>query len=337
LLNFHFIKLLTVQLSTGCKFQTLSDRSMVDAALAVGITLPHSCKSGRCSSCKCKVLQGETISLQAETGLTAEEKAEGWILSCVRAALTDVTLEVEDLGSLVLPTSKTLPCRISSIDLMARDVVRVILRLPPTTDFQAIPGQYIDVIGPRGVRRSYSLANANTADKTLELHIRAVDGGVMSDYWFNQAKPNDLLRLNGPLGTFILRNFSQLNLVFLATGTGIAPVKAMLESLIDVASENAPKSVTVLWGGRTAEDLYFDPKVIPVGHRFVPVLSSAPAGWNGASGYVQYALLATQPDLAHTVVYACGSEAMIRSARASLFAAGLPETRFFSDAFVPSA
>jgi CDP-4-dehydro-6-deoxyglucose reductase len=326
-----------VKLSNGREFSATAVESLVDAALSAGITIPHSCKTGRCSTCKCKVLQGVATALQTETGLTDAEKAEGWILSCVRSAQTDLTLEVEDLGDVVLPPSKTLPCRISSIDRLATDVVRVLLRLPPTTDFRSIPGQYIDVIGPAGVRRSYSLANANTADKTMELHIRAVDGGVMSDYWFKQAKANDLLRFNGPLGTFFLRGLDQLHLVFLATGTGIAPVKAMLESLVNIVPEQAPQSVSVFWGGRTAEDLYFDPQAILAGHRFVPVLSRAAAGWAGVSGYVQNALLATQPDLARTAVYACGSDAMIRSAKASLLAAGLPNKRFFADAFVPSA
>lgn len=326
-----------VKLSNGLEFSATASDSFVDAALAAGITLPHSCKTGRCSTCKCKVLQGETTVLQTEIGLTDSEKSEGWILSCVRSAQTDTTLEVEDLGNVVLPPCKTLPCRISSIDRLSTDVVRIMLRLPPTSDFRSIPGQYIDVIGPGGTRRSYSLANASMADKTLELHIRAVDGGVMSDYWFKKAKANDLLRLNGPLGTFFLRDLDQLHLVFLATGTGIAPVKAMLESLTDISPEQAPLSVTVFWGGRTAADLYFDPQTIPAGHRFVPVLSRATSDWTGASGYVQNALLTTQPDLARTVVYACGSDAMICSAKANLSAAGLPDNRFYADAFVSSA
>jgi CDP-4-dehydro-6-deoxyglucose reductase len=327
----------SVKLRNGLEFTANEGHSLVDAALSAGITFPHSCKTGRCSTCKCKVLTGETTALQTEAGLTDGEKAAGWILCCVRSAQTDVTLEVEDLGNVALPPIKTLPCRISSIDRLATDVVRIMLRLPPTVDFMSIPGQYIDVIGPGGVRRSYSLANANTADKTLELHIRAVDGGIMSDYWFKQAKTNDLLRFNGPLGTFFLRVLDQLHLVFLATGTGIAPVKAMLESLVNTAPEQTPRSITVFWGGRTAEDLYFDPQSILVGHRFVPVLSRAAEDWAGVSGYVQNALLATQPDLSGTVVYACGSDTMIRSAKASLMAAGLPDNRFFADAFVSSA
>ena len=326
----------TVTLTGGKQFLAESGATILDSARESQITLPYSCRTGRCSACRCKLTSGKTQALQFESGLTDIEKNEGWILSCVRAAETDITIEVEDLGGVVLPTSKTLPCRISSIDRLATDVVCVTLRLPPTADFRSIPGQYIDVIGPGGVRRSYSLANANTADNTLELHIRAVDGGVMSDYWFKQAKVNDLLRFNGPLGTFFLRGLDQLNLVFLATGTGMAPVKAMLESLIHIEPEQAPKSVTVFWGGRTAGDLYFDPQAIPGGHRFVPVLSRASAKCNGVSGYVQNALLATHLDLAHTVVYACGSDAMIRDAKAGLLAAGLPVKRFFADAFVPS-
>jgi CDP-4-dehydro-6-deoxyglucose reductase len=326
-----------VKLKNGREFAAATGVSLVDAASYVSITLPHSCKIGRCSTCKCKLLHGETTALQSETGLTEAERAEGWILSCVRSAQTDLTLDIEDLGDIVLPPSKTFPCRINRIDRLSTDVVRVMLRMPPTSDFRSIPGQYIDVIGPGGVRRSYSLANANTANKTLELHIRAVDRGVMSDYWFNKAKTNDLLRLHGPLGTFFLRDLGKLHLVFLATGTGMAPVKAILESLTNIATEQVTKSVSVFWGGRTVEDLYFDTQTIPAGHQFVPVLSRAAAGWSGVRGYVQNALLATQPDLAHTAVYACGSDAMISSAKARLLAAGLPDTRFFSDAFVSSA
>jgi CDP-4-dehydro-6-deoxyglucose reductase len=268
------------------------------------------------------VRKGETFAFQTEIGLTEIEKTDGWILSCVRSAQTDIELEVEDLSGLSLPPQKTLPCRISSIERVRENVIRVMLRLPPSSDFKAIPGQYIDVIGPSGARRSYSLANSVTADKTLELHIRAVDGGVMSNYWFHHAKDNDLLRLIGPLGTFVLRNLTQLNLVFLATGTGIAPVKAMLESLAKVSPDEAPQSVTVYWGGRTPSDLYINVQSMATGHKYVPVLSRAAADWAGATGYVQDAFHISNPNLARTVVYACGSDAMIRSAKAKLLAAG---------------
>ena len=287
----------TITLSSGKTFRLESGASILGAAECHAIALPYSCKTGRCSTCKCKVITGDTEALQDEVGLTAKEKADGWILSCVRTAVTDLSLDVEDLGGVVLPEAKTLPCRINSIDKLAPDVVQVVLRLPPTAEFSFMPGQYIDVIGPGGVRRSYSLANASCADKQLELHIRAVDGGAMSQYWFEQAKANDLLRLNGPLGTFFLRDVAGLDLVFLATGTGIAPVKAMLESMHDLAAEKQPRSVTVLWGGRTPQDVYFDVAGIAGAFNFVPVLSRADAQWTGARGHVQHALLSVLPDL----------------------------------------
>lgn len=327
----------SITLTTGKFFNTGPGVSVLEGAALNAVSLPYSCKTGRCSTCKCRVIAGETQALNYEFGLTNAEKAEGWILSCVRAAVTDVVLEVEDLGAAVFPQAKTVPCRIKTLENLAPDVIRVVLRLPPTTDFGFVPGQYIDVIGPGGLRRSYSLANASYSEKQLELHIRAVNGGAMSKYWFDQAQPNDLLRLNGPLGTFSLRNVSNLDLVFLATGTGMAPVKAMLESVTDLADEQQPRSVSVLWGGRKSEDLYLDVEHIPGNFNFVPVLSRADSHWTGARGHVQQNLLSILPDLANAAVYACGSNAMIQGSKNLLTQAGLPAHRFYSDAFVCSA
>lgn len=326
-----------IQTTHGLSFSQLEDQSILDAAYASGVQLPYSCRNGRCSSCKCKVIRGESTTLHEELGLTSEERSAGWILSCVRRASSDLLLQAQDVSGLSLVTPKVFPCRIQALELLALDVMKVTLRLPTTTDFSFIPGQYIEIIGMSGVRRSYSLANADTSTKIIELHIRAVNSGVMSQYWFEHAKPNDLLRLNGPLGTFILRNMQGLDLALLATGTGIAPIKAMLEGLTQLCAEKRPKTITVYWGGRTQQDFYWDVQSIQAGQRYVPVLSRAGEEWRGARGHVQDVFLANQPELAKAVVYACGSEAMTQSARATLLEAGLPETRFFSDAFVSTA
>lgn len=323
-------------LTNGQRFTAQPSTLLLDAASSAGITLPYSCRTGRCNACKARVHQGQTRALVAETGLSAQELAEGWILTCARVAETDVTLDIEDLGGIQLPQPKTLPCRIAELSRLAPDVLQVKLRLPPASTFSFVPGQYIDVIGPNGIRRSYSLANANFADQSLELHVRAVPGGAMSDYWFHQARPNDLLRLNGPLGTFFLRESADLHVYFLATGTGIAPVKAMLESLQNVPAGQQPQSVTVLWGGRQPQDFYFNVTAVPVKQCFVPVLSRLSEGWTGAKGYVQDVLLSMAPELSKAAVYACGSDAMIYSAKQALTNAGLPLTRFYSDAFVSS-
>jgi CDP-4-dehydro-6-deoxyglucose reductase len=328
--------MLKIQTTYGKALSQSAGQTLLDAAAKSGIGLPYSCKTGRCSTCKCKVLSGQSVAKVDELGLTSEEKAQGFILSCVRSALTDMLIEVEDLGDLVIPEIKTLPTRISSLKRLAPDVLSVKLRFPPNTPFTFLAGQYIDVIGPGGIRRSYSVANAPASDNQLQLHIRAVQSGAMSQYWFDQAKVNDLLRIHGPLGSFFTRPLTGLHLVFLATGTGIAPVKAMLEQLATTPLDNQPLSVTVYWGGRETQDLYADPNQWHPALRYVPVLSRAPDDWTGARGHVQHSLLSEKPDLTKTVVYACGSDAMIQSAKSELTQAGLPDKRFYSDAFVPS-
>ena len=174
------------------------------------------------------------------------------------------------------------------------------------------------------------------ASNILEFHIGEVEEGHLSDYWFRKAKVNDFLRINGPLGTFVLRSIKDKDVIFLATGTGIAPIKAMIESVTCLPSEERPNSMTVFWGGRTQDDLYFDPSVDCTLLRYVPVLSRSTVCWTGQKGYVQDVFLNEQSNLSNCVVYACGSENMIRSSHELLVKSGLPENNFFSDAFVTS-
>jgi len=326
-----------IRTASGRAFPAHDNESLLDAALRADITLPYSCHTGRCSTCKARVTSGSTSCLRDEPGLTQEEVRDGWILTCVRAATSDVSLDVQDLTGVHMPPARTLPCRISVLELVAEDVLRVVLRMPPASDLKYLPGQYVDIIGHEGIRRSYSLANAPRLDKTIELHIRKTPGGVMSEYWFERAQLNDLLRLHGPLGTFFLRDIEGAELVFLATGTGIAPVKAMLEGLTSGTGLPAPQSVSVFWGGRQPQDVYWTPSAEHRVDEFVPVLSRANEGWSGSRGHVQQAFMARRPNLANVRVFACGSDAMIHDARRELVAAGLNEHHFHSDAFVCSA
>ena len=232
--------------------------------------------------------------------------------------------------------AKTIPCRLDSISLSAEDVVEIQLRTPPSSPLKYLPGQYIDVIGKEGLRRSYSIANAPREDGKLTLHIRKVDAGAMSQYWFHEAKENDLLRLEGPLGSFCLRESVASNLILLATGTGIAPIKAILESLSISKAVNGYDKIFLYWGGRVVSDLYWHPRFHTLPFKFVPVLSREIPN-QGFKGYVQGAVLDDGHDLSDSVVYACGSPAMIRTAQHDLIAAGLNKRNFYSDAFVSSS
>jgi CDP-4-dehydro-6-deoxyglucose reductase len=324
-----------VTLTNATIFQSQDGKSILESARQQGIALEHSCRTGRCGVCKAKVISGDAEVLQAEESLTAEDEADGFILTCCRAAKTDLQLDIEDLGELGSIHTKTLPCRIDSLQLLSDDVVEVVLRTPPASRLVYLPGQYVDMIGKDGLRRSYSIANAPREDGKITLQIRKVEQGKMSQYWFEEAKPNDLLRMEGPLGTFCLRNSSAPQLILLATGTGIAPVKAMLEQLAATPEANTYSHIHLYWGGRTEQDIYWQPDFESLPLTFTPVLSRTPA-WQGRKGYIQQSVIDDGHNLSGAVVYACGSEAMIHSAHEQLVAAGLNNKHFYSDAFVSS-
>jgi CDP-4-dehydro-6-deoxyglucose reductase len=331
----------TVTLNTGRAFAADATVSILDAARAKGVTLEYSCRTGRCGVCKAPVISGETTVLRPEDeSLSPEEAASGLILTCCRAAEGDIALDIEPLDRLAGLEIKTMPARIAAIDRLAPDIVKVTLRTPPASPLRFVPGQYVDVIAA-GVRRSYSLANAPRADTLLELIIKRYPGGVLSEYWFERAQVSDLVRLEGPFGTFFLRGSEEDadapdNLVFLATGTGIAPVKALLEELAADPVRAGRYRIRVFWGNREAESFCWDPIDLGLDVGFHHLLSSSHAAWNGRRGYVQDALVQDGITPGDTAVYACGSNGMILSARAALTALGLPAKRFFSDAFVSS-
>lgn len=325
----------TVKLSNAKTFDCKPEQTLLEAARAYGIALEHGCRTGRCGICKARILNGTTTPIKVEESLSADEQATGLILTCCHTAVTDVSLDIEDLGELGNIVTKTIPCRIDRLSLLTDDVIEVTLRTPPTSRLNYLPGQYIDIIGKDGLHRSYSIANAPREDGKLTLHIRKVPNGKMSHYWFDEAKAKDLLRLEGPLGTFCLRPSQAMHLVLLATGTGIAPIRAMLEHLAANPEASTYRQIQVYWGGRTEKDLYWTPEYPELPLRFVPVLSRTPDS-AGAKGYVQDIAVADGISVQDTVVYACGSSCMIASARSMLVAAGLNTKNFHSDAFVSS-
>lgn len=327
--------MLSVTLTNATKFEGQCGKSILESARQQGTALEHSCRTGRCGVCKARVISGETEVLQSEESLSKQDIADGFILTCCREAITDLQLDIEDLGALGNIQTRTLPCRIYSLQPLSDDVVEVVLRTPPASRLEYLPGQYVNMIGKDGLRRSYSIANAPREDGRITLQIRKIRQGKMSQYWFEEAKTNDLLRMEGPLGTFCLRNSNASQLILLATGTGIAPVKAMLEQLATTPEDNTYSHIHLYWGGRTERDIYWQPVFESLPLTFTPVLSRAP-DWQGRKGYVQQAFIDNDHDLSNSVVYACGSEAMIHSAHMQLVAAGLNSKNFYSDAFLSS-
>ncbi len=310
---------------------TSPEQSILDSALSAGVVFDYSCKNGQCGACKTTLLEGKVVELQAQIALSEMDRKNNKILSCCCAPETDVLIDAEDLTALKDIEVKTSPVRINKIEKKTAAIIEVELRLPPTMNMRFLEGQYIDVIGPDSLIRSYSIANS-TGGKMITLWIKKVENGKFSHYWFNEAKENDLLRIEGPKGTFFFRK-GQKKVILLATGTGIAPIKSMLdkldESIIDVGFH-------LYWGNRKPEDFFWEPNYKNLNLQYTPVLSQKNDGNVGTIGYVQDIVIKQHQNLETTEVYACGSIDMIESAKALFINNGLEEKHFHSDAFVSS-
>jgi len=332
-------------------FSCDTDETILTAALRAGLLIPYGCKNGACGSCKGRVLSGTVNhgAFQATT-LPEGERAEGKALFCVAKPVGNVTIEARDVRKAGDAVIKTLPCRIESMQRAADDVIILRVKLPANQALQYKPGQYLDFLLKDGARRSFSMANVPAPageDALLELHIRHLPGGLFTDRLFGVAEPTlkvrDILRFEGAHGAFYLRENSNKPIILLASGTGFAPIKAIIEHMI--ATGNTRK-ITLYWGGRRPKDLYLDALVqswtqtLAGQFTYVPVVSDAlpEDAWTGRTGFVHRAVMEDFPDLAQHQVYACGAPVVVDSARVDFTAkCGLPEDEFFADSFVVAA
>lgn len=327
----------TVQPS-GRQFVAEADETILDAALRQGLTMPYGCKDGACGACKGHIQSGRVDHGKAQAhALKDDEKTAGMALYCCAKAQSDLVIECKQVTSGSQIPVKTLPSRIERLEHLAPDVIELHLRLPASERLQFLAGQYIDILLKDGKKRSFSLANAPHDDALLQLHIRHVPGGLFTEQVFSTMKVRDILRFNGPHGSFYLREDSAKPMILLAGGTGFAPIKAIVEHAI---AENCQRSMVIYWGAKARVDLYQNalPEAWAAQHahiRYVPVLSEPAAddAWTGRTGLVHQAVLADFADLSGHQVYACGSPAMIDAAKRDFMAQGLPEEEFFADAF----
>lgn len=325
-----------IYLKNNKSFSCDNHSTIFDAAKKAGIILDHSCLNARCSSCIVKIISGKTINKNEEIILTEKQKKENFVLSCNAKPLSNLKLDVEDLCGIKFYEKKILPAKINSIENINKDVLKIILRLPPNAKFEFNAGQYVNII-KGNLSRAYSIANKPGNNNQLEFIIKKYENGILSKYWFEKSKINDLLRIEGPLGTFFLRDTNYNQIIFLATGTGIAPIKSILENIIENPSKFKKKEFWVFVGMRFIDELLWMPKINyeKTKINFIPVLSRQ-TDWDGEKGYVQNAVLKQKLELKNSQVYACGSFEMIESAKKLLTENSLSENNFFSDAFVPT-
>jgi CDP-4-dehydro-6-deoxyglucose reductase len=335
----------TVQPS-GRTFTVDRDEPILSAAIRQGVGLPYGCKDGACGSCKSRLLEGRVIhGVHQSKALSAEEEAAGWILTCQAAPQTDVVVEARTVpGAGEFPIRK-MPTRVTTITRPAPDVAILQLQLPANDRLQYHAGQYVEFILRDGSRRSYSMANAphTQQDKPgIELHLRHLPGGKFTDHVFGAMKEKDILRMEGPFGSFFLREDSDKPLILLASGTGFAPIKAIIEHLRHTGSQ---RIASLYWGARSKADLYLHDWVLETAEtmpnlRYTPVLSEPRPedAWTGRTGFVHLAVMHDHPSLMNHQVYACGVPVMVESAQHDFVVkSGLPDDEFYADSFTSEA
>ncbi len=325
-----------------------SGETILEAALRAGLSLPYGCRNGSCGLCKGEIIQGTVdYGQHNEETLTETEKREGRALLCCASPLTDLVIHLDEISATKGIEIKTLPCRVEKLELVAPDVMIVSLKLPANQRLQFLPGQYIDILLKEGQRRSFSLANAPHDDEVLQLHVRNYPGGAFTEHVFTHMKVKDMLRFTGPLGSFFLRDTPAENtpIIFLASGTGFAPIKSILEHIFYCASNPFyRKPMTLYWGVRIKDDLYLTNLINEwqqqhPNFNFIPVLSEPlPRDhWQGRTGFVHHAVMQDHTDLQAYQVYACGSPIVIKAAYHDFTSQRhLPNNAFFSDIFTPS-
>lgn len=306
--------------------------NLVLSAQKKGVTINHSCLNGQCTACKTKIISGTTSVINDEYTLSISEKKKGYILACCRVATSNLDLDTEDLSSYNVPKQKTLPAKINEIKLLTDEVIFVSLRLPPGEMFNFLPGQYVEMKRD-SIGRSYSIANI-TSNKCLEFFIKKYDGGQMSKYWFSSAKKDDLLRIVGPKGSFFLRTAKNeiKNLLFLATGTGIAPIKSIIESPQNRDFIKNKERIILYWGVKYLQDVFWSPKLDDLGIEFCTITSRE----NNKKIYIQDELNELNLNFSQTVVYGCGSINMLHDSKQILVSKGLKKYNFYADAFLPT-
>jgi CDP-4-dehydro-6-deoxyglucose reductase len=332
----------TVQPS-GHTFEVQEGEAVLTAALRQGVMLPYGCKNGACGSCKGKIVSGTVdYGHYHARVLTEAERAHGKALFCQAKPLGELVIECRTIGAAKDIAVRLLPCRAQKLEKVADDVMIVHLKLPANERLQFLAGQYIDFLLKGGERRSFSMANPPHGDELIELHIRHVAGGSFTDHVFGKMKERDILRLEGPLGSFFLREESSKPIVFVASGTGFAPIKSIIESAFH---RKITRPMVLYWGARRPKDLYLSslPERWAQEHahfRYVPVISEARPedNWSGRSGFVHRAVMEDLPDLSGCQVYACGVPIMVDSARKDFIAqCQLPEDEFCADTFTTQA
>ena len=323
--------------NSGHSFNVRPSQTVLQAAIDAGINLPYGCRNGACGSCKAKLVSGKVFHNNYQSSAMSDaELAAGHTLLCCAMAEADLVIECREVGGLAGIKPRILPARLAKKEWLAHDVLALHLQLPASERLQFKAGQYIEFILKDGSRRAYSIANAPHDNDFLQLHIRVLKGGAFSEFAANDLQEKAILRLEAPFGNFFLREDSEKPCIFMAGGTGFAPVKGIIEHMLH---NNIKRPITLYRGARQLQDLYMNDlcekwaELMP-NVTYIPVISEPQNdNWQGRTGLVHQAVLDDHKNLNDYQAYVCGAPGMCETAYNTFVAQGLNADEFFSDAF----
>ncbi|KPV39107.1 CDP-6-deoxy-delta-3,4-glucoseen reductase [Thiohalorhabdus denitrificans] len=332
----------TVKLEpSGKQFEVAPGQTILDAAMHHGINLPYGCRNGACGDCKGKLVAGQVDYGQYQpTAMSEEERAQGAALFCQAQPQSDLVIEAYEIDDAKKTEVRRLPCRVHDARKLTHDIMEVRLKLPSAERLQFLAGQYIEVILKDGRRRAFSIANSPLHDDFLTLHIRYVPSGEFTEHVFTGLKPKEIWNFEGPLGNFYLRD-SDRPAILVAGGTGLGPIKAMLETAFE---EGLERDFHLFFGVRARRDLYLTETLDQwqaehPNFRWTPALSDPgeeDADWSGETGYIHEVIPRYYDDLSGHEGYLAGPPPMVEAASEALQQLGLDKDRLFSDAFTYS-
>ncbi|MEE9343881.1 MAG: CDP-6-deoxy-delta-3,4-glucoseen reductase [Gammaproteobacteria bacterium] len=322
--------------TTGKTFAAEPEETLLQAAQRHNIDIPYGCQNGACGSCICDLISGSIAYPEGPPrALSSKTTFSQPVVICKAVATDNISLHPREILGTQPPKIKTLPCRVYSMQRLSPDVMQIKLTLPQSESFDFRAGQYIEFLLKDGRKRAFSIANAPHDDRFIELHIRHVDGGSFTGHVFDEMKDKAMMRIEGPLGTFFLREESDRPLLLVGGGTGFAPLKAIIEHAIHRGIE---RSIHLFWGANTPQDLYLPElpehwtKTLPE-FQYSPVVTDTGANWSGATGLVTHAVTNCYDDLSPFDIYMSGAPAMVEAATPLFAEQGALANHMFSDAF----
>ncbi|MFM0045580.1 MULTISPECIES: 2Fe-2S iron-sulfur cluster-binding protein [Paraburkholderia] len=321
------MQLFVQPLGESIEFET--GANLLDTLRRAAIPISYSCSSGRCGTCRCKVIAG---SVEVTSASPDADPDDATVLAC-QATLTDhCTIEIPEPDEIVVHPARIVKGTVVSIDAPVSDVRVVRMSLNRTLSFS--PGQYASVQFVPGRERPYSMAGVDT-DELIEFHIRIVPGGVVSEHVANELKCGDTARISGPLGTSYLRRQHDGPVICVAGGTGLAPVLSITRAILEAGDRRA---VHLYFGVRSEADVYGAQTLAAITQRFPnlsvhTVIATGPSRDGHRAGLVTDAIDSDWTTLDGFRSYVCGSPPMVDAVRQTLIEKGLSAEHIYADAF----